>query len=58
MEVLIVPHVAAFVVVHAPVGTVDGYPVPLGLASFDPDVVDRVKTYVSEHTAAYAAESN
>ncbi len=53
MEILIVPLVAAFVILHTPVGAAEGYPVPLGIASFDPDVVHRVNTYVSEHTAAY-----
>ena len=56
MEILVVPHVAAVVIVHAPVGATDGYPVPLGIASFDPDVVGRVNTYVSEHTAGYEGE--
>jgi hypothetical protein len=55
LEVLVVPHVAAFAIVHAPIGAVDGYPVPLGLASFDLDVVDRVDTYVSERADRYAA---
>jgi hypothetical protein len=57
MEILVVPHVAAFVIVHAPVGAADGYPVPLGIDSFDPDAVYRVNVYVSEHTAGYAAKA-
>ena len=54
LEILLVPNIAAFVVVHAPIGAAAGYPVPLGLASFDPVVVDRVGAYLAERMTWYA----
>ena len=48
LEILVIPGTAAFAIVHAPIGAQAGYPVPLGLASFDTEIVDRVYTYVSE----------
>ena len=53
LEILVVPRIAAFAIVHAPINAVDGYPVPLGLASFDTEVVDRVSAYVSERADRY-----
>ena len=35
LEILLVPHVAVAVLVHAPIGEPRGYPVPLGFVSFD-----------------------
>jgi hypothetical protein len=35
LEILLLPHVAAAVLVHVPIGAPRGYPVPLGFVSFD-----------------------
>lgn len=42
LEVFLVPGRLAFVLLHTPIGVAEGYPVPLGIASFDPKVVERV----------------
>jgi hypothetical protein len=39
LEILLVPDVAAAVLVHAPIGASRGYPVPLGFVSFDEAVL-------------------
>lgn len=41
LELLLVPGVMVAAIVHAPLGASTGNPVPLGLASFDPLVIDR-----------------
>ncbi|WFE75661.1 hypothetical protein [Roseinatronobacter sp. S2] len=45
LELLLVPDVMVAAIVHAPLGASTGNPVPLGLASFDPLVVDRAYGY-------------
>lgn len=42
LEVLIIPSSVVAVLVHAPIGTNRGFPVPLGILSFDTGVVERV----------------
>ena len=37
---MIIPGIAAAAVVHAPIGVTFGQSIPLGLASFDEDVVE------------------
>ena len=46
LEVLLLPGVMTAICVHAPIGSNNGLPVPLGLASFDPAVVDRTERYL------------
>lgn len=53
LEVLLVPGVMAAVTVHAPIGSQTGLPVPLGFASFDPRVVERVQRYVAERVQPF-----
>jgi hypothetical protein len=50
---LLIPQMLAMVIVHAPIGTSIGYPVPLGFASFDTDVLERVSAFVSERSDRY-----
>lgn len=45
LEILLIGRVAVVAVVHAPIGASTGYPVPLGIASYDSAVLERV--YVS-----------
>lgn len=47
-EMLLIPGVAVAALVHAPIGASTGYPVPLGLASFDPDVVKRAEESLAD----------
>jgi len=42
LEVLLIPSNVAAVLVHAPIGTSRGFPVPLGILSFDTGVVEKV----------------
>lgn len=48
LEVLLVPGRLAFVLAHSPIGVSDGYPVPMGIATFDPVVVERVHQLLTE----------
>ena len=43
LEIFLVPGHIAYVAVHTPVRSAEGYPVPLGILSFDPDVVARAQ---------------
>lgn len=58
LEVLLVPGVMAAAIVHAPLGSSVGNPVPLGLASFDPLVVDRAYAYVMERYEFYRSKDS
>ncbi|MGO4565895.1 hypothetical protein AB4Z52_12670 [Rhizobium sp. 2YAF20] len=53
LEILLIPGVLVAALVHAPLGSPTGNPVPLGLASFDPVVVDRGYQYVMERLERY-----
>lgn len=46
LEVLLIPGVLVVAVVHAPIGSKTGLPVPLGFISFDPRVIDRASKYL------------
>lgn len=46
LEILVVPATVCAAVVHAPVGEAAGYPIALGFASFDRDIVGTVSDYV------------
>jgi hypothetical protein len=52
LEVFLLPGRMAFVLVHAPIGVAEGYPIPLGIASFDPKVVERVHALMTDILAA------
>lgn len=56
LEILLVPGVMLAAVVHAPLGSSSGNPVPLGLASFDPAVVERGSQYVMDRIERYATK--
>jgi hypothetical protein len=53
LELLLVPSVMMAAIVHAPLGSSTGNPVPLGLVSFDPLVIDRTNTYFLERYERY-----
>ncbi|TJX14355.1 MAG: hypothetical protein E5W21_36105, partial [Mesorhizobium sp.] len=53
LELFLVPGVMAAAVVHAPLGSSTGNPVPLGLTSFDPLVIDRAYAYFLERHEPY-----
>lgn len=52
LEILLVPGRLAFLLAHSPIGVEDGYPVPMGLASFDAEVVRRVHQVMTEVISA------
>lgn len=49
-ECLLVPNVACAVLVNAPINAVHGYPVGLGIMSFDPDVLARASDFIAQAT--------
>lgn len=53
LEIFLVPGIAFGALVHAPLGASQGNPVPLGLASFDPEVVQRCTTYLMDRFERY-----
>jgi hypothetical protein len=52
LEVLLIPRRIAAVVVHTPIGEGRGFPVPLGILSFDAAIVRRVHQYLTDHLPA------
>jgi hypothetical protein len=48
LEIFLIPGRLAFIVLHTPVGTREGYPVPMGVMSFDPKVVERAHGIISD----------
>jgi hypothetical protein len=56
MEFFVVPNVAAAVLVHAPIGSSNGLAAPLGFASFDPAVLQRVQSFVVDSAIRYVAD--
>lgn len=55
LEILLIPGVAVAALAHAPLGASNGNPVPLGWASFDPEVVERGNTYLMDRLERYTA---
>lgn len=51
MECLLVPEVACAVLVHAPIRGNHGFPVPLGIMSFDPAVVAKARDIIEASAA-------
>lgn len=56
LEFLIIPNIAACVLVHAPIGVSTGLAAPLGLASFDPDVLARLQSFLADSAVRYVAD--
>jgi len=52
LELLLVPGRLTFVLVHTPIGIAEGYPIPLGIASVDPKVIERVHGLITDVIAA------
>ncbi|HET7562816.1 MAG TPA: hypothetical protein VFJ87_10620 [Rhodanobacteraceae bacterium] len=52
LEVLLIPRRVAAVVVHAPINDGRGFPIPLGILSFDAAIVRRVHRYLTDHLPA------
>lgn len=52
LEVLLVPRRIVAVLVHAPIGESRGFPIPLGILSFDEAIVRRVHLYLRDHLPA------
>lgn len=48
LEVFLVPGLVCYVAVHTPVGRDDGYPISLGILSFDSDVIGRVHQAIAQ----------
>lgn len=49
LELYLVPSIAMAAIVHAPVGMSIGNTVPLGIASFDPAVLERCEQYLEDN---------
>jgi hypothetical protein len=58
LEILLVPHVAAAVLVHTPIGTPRGYPVPLGFVSFDEALLARTQEYLLDKIGPYFVDES
>lgn len=58
LEILLVPRRLVAVTVHAPIGIERGFPVPLGVLSFDPDVVGRAHQYLRTQLPQYLETSD
>lgn len=56
VELLLVPNVAAAVVIHAPILVASGQPVPLGVASFDARVVGRIQSLLEQQVARFVLD--
>jgi hypothetical protein len=48
LELLLIPQVIVAAVVHAPIGAISGQAVPLGLASFDQEVIGRAQSLIAD----------
>jgi hypothetical protein len=57
LEVFLVPGRLAFVLVHTPIGIDEGFPIALGVASFDLKVVERVHAVVTDILSGAFSES-
>lgn len=55
LEILLIPAKVAAVVVHATVTEGPGFPVPLGVLSFDTQIIHRVHQYLIDHLPAEVA---
>lgn len=55
-ELVLVPNVAVVAMAHTAVGASSGYPVPLGFASFDDEVVKRANEFLSARIDQYSSE--
>ena len=51
-KLLLIPRRVAAVVVHAPIVEGRGFPIPLGILSFDSAIVRRVHRYLADHLPA------
>lgn len=58
LELLLIPRVMVAAIVHAPLGSSVGNLVPLGLASFDPHVIDRAYAYFMERYDFYRSKDS
>ncbi len=57
LEILLVPRRMVAVVVNAPIGLGRGFPVPLGIISFEPDLLQRVHEFLEEKMRPRSAGS-
>jgi hypothetical protein len=48
LEIFLVPGYVAYIAIHTPVGQSEGYPIPLGIISFDPETVTRGQAALSK----------
>ena len=55
LEILLIPKRMVAVTVHAPIDVGMGFPVPLGVLSFDPEIVKRTHIYLETQLPQYIA---
>ncbi|VAW74107.1 hypothetical protein MNBD_GAMMA13-308 [hydrothermal vent metagenome] len=53
LEMLLVPNVLVAVTVNTPIGSISGHPVPIGLVSFDVQVISRAQRFILENIEYY-----
>jgi hypothetical protein len=53
LEIFLIPQRIVAVVVHAPIGLERGFPVPLGILSFDPRVLETAREYLIDRLPQY-----
>lgn len=58
LEVLLIPRRVVAVTVHAPLSIGRSFPIPLGVLSFEPDVVKRVHQYLKTQLPQYIEIAN
>lgn len=58
LEMLLIPGRVVAVTVHAPLSIRRGFPIPLGVLSFDPDVVKRAQQYLKTQLPQYIEIAN
>lgn len=57
IEILLVPHIAVVVLVHAPIGAPNGFPAPLGFMSYDRDVLKRTQNMIKDKLSFFNPEN-
>lgn len=59
VELYSIPGVAAVVLIHAPIGLLhQGVPAPLGIATFDPEILGKVELAIADQVLRYVGDFN
>jgi hypothetical protein len=58
LEILLIPQQVVAVIVHAPIGLERGFPVPLGILSFDSKVLETAREYLVDRLPQFLKRSD